>query len=192
MPSSFSDPAFIECLKQKDEEAWGQFYLAIAPKMKGFICVKLSSYRNHWDVNATADDITQAAFEKALKRIQSYNSKKSALGTWMFNIANNTFIDLTRKLESERNFMKRCLKNFMDNEEQTVATVEELCKNMKISHESLTERQKAYIDMFYIQQWSDELIAEKMEVSTNAVVKARGRLLSQLRDLLEESRSEVS
>lgn len=183
VPSSFSDPDIIEQLKKKDKLTWEQFYFSIAPKLKAFILKKVIDFKANWDVSSVTEDIVQSTIVKSFKNIHQYNPEKSALETWVFTIAKNTFIDCTRKLQDDKKIIENCITEYNSTPEK-LCSVEELCSKMKLDINNFTKKQLAYLDMFFIQQWSDQLIADEVGVSTNAVVKARSRLLAEIRSLL--------
>jgi RNA polymerase sigma factor (sigma-70 family) len=55
---------------------------------------KLYAYvRSRLPDDQTAEDITAAAFERALRHTQSYDSTKGAFSTWLFRIARNLVVD---------------------------------------------------------------------------------------------------
>ena len=67
-----------------------QVYLQYSGKVTGYLQARL---RNR----AVAEDLCAEVFEKALRKQEGYDPKKSAVGTWIFTITRNTLIDYYRR-----------------------------------------------------------------------------------------------
>lgn len=111
---------------------------------------------------ALSEDIVQEAFIKAYLNLNKFNPKYSFAG-WLMTIAQNLFIDYTRKIENQPK----------DNESQIVAIcpaptpeenfiVGEDNRRLNEALNSLTPAYKTVIEMRFYQDMSYDEIAQKL------------------------------
>jgi RNA polymerase sigma-70 factor (ECF subfamily) len=62
-----------------------QVYLQYSGKVTGYLQARLHN-------RAVAEDLCAEVFEKALRKQEGYDPKKSAVGTWIFTIAVCVFL----------------------------------------------------------------------------------------------------
>ena len=67
-----------------------QVYLQYSGKVTGYLQARLHN-------RTVAEDLCAEVFEKALRKQEGYDPKKSAVGTWIFTITRNTLIDYYRR-----------------------------------------------------------------------------------------------
>ena len=85
----------INACQNGDLEAFGALYDQYLQPIYQFIYFKT----HHRE---TAEDLTSQTFIKALKAIQSFDTKKASFKTWLYQIARNTVIDHYRSFKQER------------------------------------------------------------------------------------------
>jgi RNA polymerase sigma-70 factor (ECF subfamily) len=139
-----------------------------------------------------AEDLTMETFEKAFKNLDQY-SKKFALSTWLFKIAANAAIDFIRhkKLEEGTLSLDKPIGN--DGREEFSVFVkgaelnpeETIIKKQNIHSirgiiEKLKPNYREIVELFYMEELSNEEIAVHLDLPLNTV-KTRIR---RARDLL--------
>ena len=67
-----------------------QVYLQYSGKVMGYLQARL---HNH----SLSEDLCAEVFEKAMRKQDSFNPEKAAVGTWIFTITRNTVIDYFRR-----------------------------------------------------------------------------------------------
>ncbi len=67
-----------------------QVYLQYSGKVMGYLQARL---HNH----SLSEDLCAEVFEKAMRKQDSFNPEKAAVGTWIFTITRNTLIDYYRR-----------------------------------------------------------------------------------------------
>ncbi len=80
--------------KRDKERAAKELYERFKKPLLFFIRQKL----HNRSLAVDADDIVIVTFAKAFTKIKLFDEKKAAFPTWLFNIANNTFLDHVRPM----------------------------------------------------------------------------------------------
>ena len=75
---------------RSDPEAFGELYRRYLPRVHAF------AYRRTGDVEA-AEDVTSAAFERALRNLDAFHWQPGGFGPWLFRITANELIDHYRR-----------------------------------------------------------------------------------------------
>ena len=65
-------------------------YTEYRGRVLGYICARVRS-------RADAEDLCEGVFEKIRVRLDSYDSEKASLSTWIYSITRNSVIDFYRK-----------------------------------------------------------------------------------------------
>jgi RNA polymerase sigma factor (sigma-70 family) len=126
-----------------------------------------------------AADILQESFLKIWKNIDSYNSEKGRLFTWILNIARNGAIDAVRtagrkpKLE---NLEDGSVKNEPDAGQDALVSNSEI----KAIVDLLRPERKVMIDMAYFQGYTHEEIAHALGIPLGTV---KSRIRTALQEL---------
>ncbi|MEQ9423594.1 MAG: sigma-70 family RNA polymerase sigma factor [Cyclobacteriaceae bacterium] len=87
-----SEPALIELLKNGDEKGFEYLYESYSAALYGIVFRIVKT-------EEVANEVLQDAFLKIYNNINSYDSKKGKLFTWMLNLTRNLSIDKTRSKE---------------------------------------------------------------------------------------------
>src|SRR5690242_19734781 len=75
---------------RSDPDAFGELYRRYLPRLHAF------AYRRTGDIEA-AEDVTSAAFERALRNLDTFRWQSGGFGPWLFRIAANEIIDHYRR-----------------------------------------------------------------------------------------------
>ncbi|MBQ3705912.1 MAG: sigma-70 family RNA polymerase sigma factor [Clostridia bacterium] len=67
-----------------------QIYLEYNRKVTGYLRARVNN-------TAVAEDLASSVFEKILRKIDSFDSTKASLNTWIFSVTRNTLIDYFRR-----------------------------------------------------------------------------------------------
>lgn len=133
----------------------------------------------------TAEEVLQDVFLKIWDKIDSYDSGKGKLFTWMLNIARNQAIDRTRSRESSQR--KKTddidyLVNKIDSQENSHLSVDAI--GLKEVLLKLPEDQRFIINQLYLQGYTQSEVAEEFDIPLGTV-KTRLRLaMNELRSIL--------
>lgn len=132
-----------------------------------------------------AEELLQDVFLKIWDRIDTYDSSKGKLFTWMLSIARNQAIDRTRSKEFSTNQKTGSIENYVhriDREDSVEQRVEAI--GLKELLNALPDDQRFIIDLHYLQGFTQSEISEEFNLPLGTV-KTRMRLaMNELRKLL--------
>ncbi len=94
--TTYEEGELVNLLKQKDDNAFSYLYDNYSGALYGVVKQIVSD-------GEVGSDVLQEVFVSIWSKIDSYDSSKGRLFTWMLNIARNAAIDKTRskKLSAE-------------------------------------------------------------------------------------------
>ncbi len=173
---------FITSIISRDNNAWTDLYYAVAPRLRSFIIGRLTQLDKYINIDETANDVVVQTFEKAFNKIDSYKQELSKIKTWIFSIALHLVEDIKRELTKHRsliNDLKDLISIKILNRE--VLSVDRLLLKIGIKGLKLSDLERKYIELMYIENLQDDFIAEMLEVKTASIRVARKRLLDKLR-----------
>ena len=90
--SSLTDEHLMERLCQGQTDALDELYKRYAKKLYAF-CYHSTRSKNPQD----AEDVAQDVFVRVIKAAHTFNPHKASFRTWMFSIARNRCIDVSRR-----------------------------------------------------------------------------------------------
>jgi RNA polymerase sigma-70 factor, ECF subfamily len=169
----------VEKLKNKDIAAFSILYKNYSAALFGII---LKIVRT----DPPAEDILQEAFLKIWNKIDSYDTKKGTIFTWMLNISRNLGIDSLRssayKQSSSTFGIDKNLK-IIDYTQNESYPIEFIGLNKLI--EVLNPEHKKIIDLIYFGGYTQAEVAEHLNIPLGTV-KTRARMaMNQLRMVLK-------
>lgn len=139
-----------------------------------------------------AEDLTQEAFIKAYKSINSFN-EEYAFSTWLFKIATNNCIDFFRKRKLKTYSMDETVKYKDDEFKQEYATddpdiehdlvADERTQIIRTAIEQLPKKYRIVIELRHTKEHSYEQIAEELDLPLGTI-KAR---IFRAREMLNKS-----
>ncbi|EQC45423.1 RNA polymerase sigma factor [Bacteriovorax sp. Seq25_V] len=131
---------------------------------------KISSYLNRKVFNQDMrEEVFQDIFMK-LHRTRSQYSDQYLFAQWIFTITRTTVLDYLKK-------KKISTVDFFENE----LVCKNVEKEVEIDLESLSDREKAIIEMRYFSDHDYEEIAQKLNLSTSNVRKIASRAIAALK-----------
>jgi RNA polymerase sigma-70 factor (ECF subfamily) len=172
------DEAFIAQLKARSESAFGQLYDNYSGALYGVLMRMLNN-------EELAQDALQEGFVKIWKNIDSFDAARGNLFTWMLNIVRNHAIDQLRsknmkqKIQKLEDSVRSINKSASATIEEDHVLIKELVDKLKPEHRQL-------IEMAYYQGYTQEELAEELNMPLGTVkTRARAALL-QLRKYFEK------
>jgi len=172
------DEAFIARLKERSESAFSQLYDDYSAALYGILVRMLNN-------EELAQDALQEGFVKIWKNIDSFDPSRANLFTWMLNIVRNHAIDQLRsktmkqkiqKLEDNVRNINRSSNTAIDDDH---ILIKELVEKLKPEHRQM-------IEMAYYKGYTQEELAEELNMPLGTVkTRARAALL-QLRKYFEK------
>lgn len=133
----------------------------------------------------TAEDISQEVFLKVFKKIKSFDFS-SDFKTWLYRITYNKCIDEIRKQKRFRRF-----KGKLNKKEQEYSYQEDNSSKKVImdSLESLNDKDRALLSMFYIQELHLREIEDILDVDSDVLKVRLHRARKRLQSIIEKNYS---
>jgi len=171
---------FVEHLLSHDAQKFTKIYDHFAGALLGIISRIVKNEEQ-------AEDILQDVFLKIWNSSSSYDPKKSRLFTWMLNIARNTSIDYLRSKQGQ--FDKTALSvdklNVVHENSDTHVHLEHI--GLKKLVNELKNEQKEIIDLAFFEGYTQNEIADKLQIPLGTVKTRCRKAISTLRESLNLS-----
>lgn len=136
------------------EQEKTKIYEEYSVKVRNFIISKVNDFN-------LAEDLTSDVFVKVYSKLDSFDSKKASLSTWIFTITRHTLIDYyrTRKVNEE------LPEDLTYEEDDEGVCTEENLQTLKEGLKSLSEKERDLIILHYYSKETLKEIANKMNIS---------------------------
>jgi RNA polymerase sigma-70 factor (ECF subfamily) len=175
--STYEESELIKLLKQKDEQAFSYLYNTYGNALYGIVKQIVGD-------EEIGSDVLQEVFVSIWRNIDSYDSSKGRLFTWMLNIARNAAIDNTRS------------KNYQQSLKLMPITENELSHPIirpgyddyglkKVIHK-LKNEERILIDLSYYQGFTHDQIAKALNIPLGTVKTSLRNALTQLKTMLTQ------
>ncbi len=163
--------------KDRDEMAFSEIFDFFAPKVNAYFIQNGLKIEN-------SEELTQEVLSTVWIKSNLYDSKKSALSTWIFTIARNKKIDFFRK-NSKIDFKEEDIRDFLyhDREVDHIERNEEKRQIERINNE-LDEQQKIIIKMNFFENKSHKKIADELEIPLGTVKSRIRQILTKMQGFL--------
>lgn len=134
---------------------------------------------NHADV---CDELVSSVFLKVVEHIDSYDSKKAAVSTWIYTIARNTIIDYFRQRKQEEN-----VEDYV-NYIECALSFEDACRKYVEENNGyigdllavLNEKELNVIRLRYFEGYSNKDAAERLGLNPSTVRTIHERALKKM------------
>jgi RNA polymerase sigma-70 factor (ECF subfamily) len=165
----------VSQLKQKDEQAFSYLYDSYSGALYGLV-------RQIVPDTELSNDVLQEVFINIWRRIDSYDSSKGRLFTWMLNIARNASIDKIRS----KNYQESLLKTPIDENDITHPVIRPGVDDygLKKMIFKLKAEQRMLIELSYFQGFTHDQIARALNIPLGTVKTRLRTALMHLRTLL--------
>ncbi|MCS4227064.1 ECF RNA polymerase sigma factor RpoE [compost metagenome] len=180
------EETLILLLKKKNQQAFSYLYDNYSEALYGVVCRIVASSEH-------AEEVIQDVFVKIWKHVDLFDAEKGRLYTWMISIARNTALDY-RKSKAVLNEQKnQPLSNIVNSkEEQDQTQIEQSAKADFIGFRNILDKLKPewriLIEMAYYEGYTQQEIAEQLDVPLGTVKTRTRAAFLQLQQLLKEYR----
>ncbi|MEO8583476.1 MAG: sigma-70 family RNA polymerase sigma factor [Flavitalea sp.] len=177
--TTYTEQELVSLLKTRDSQAFSYLY----DNYSGSLYTIISQIVIDIEL---ANDVLQEVFINIWRKIESYDSGKGRLFTWMLNIARNASIDTLRS-KSYQNSQKN--QSLPENEDFSIAghfsniNVDNI--GFKKVLEKLKKEHRVLIELAYFKGYTHEEISEIENIPLGTVKTRIRNALLQLRDYLK-------
>lgn len=173
-------------LKKKHQGAFSVLYDDFAAALFG---VTLRIVKN----KSASEEILQDVFVKIWKHIDTYDANKGTLFTWMLNITHNCCTDYFRSKRYK--YQALLVQDEMENipmhyRTQTAEKSEESI-DLQLIMTRLEPKYRDIIDLVYISGYTQEQVAEKLNLPLGTIKTRSRAALQRLRDCYDLERSKM-
>ncbi len=153
----------VALLKSKDRKAFSKLYDNYSSALYGIILRIVQE-------EEMSQDVLQEVFMKIWDNIDSYDTSKGRLFTWMLNIARNASIDKTRSAEFKKTSKNRPLEDTIRRVEKS-NTTENKIEHIGIAGlvDKLKPEHRSIIDLVYLQGYTQSEVAEELNIPLGTV-----------------------
>jgi len=173
-PKDITEDELISALKAKNREAVGILYDRYSGFLFGLIHRIVHSEQ-------TAEDILQEVFVKIWKNIDSYDSAKAKLVTWMAIIARNLSIDKIRSKEYKNALQNHDIEDYVNNIEDSAFNPDHI--GVKEMLEKLGPEYKKIIDLVYFKGYTQADAAKELGIPLGTVKTRIRSAILKLREI---------
>ena len=134
-----------------------------------------------------AEDVLQEVFVKIWKNIDTYNTSKGRLYTWMLNIARNTSIDKLRSKGFNNNQKNLSTDNFvhiLDDNSKTINQIDAI--GIKEFIKKLKPKCIQIIDLLFFKGYTQQETSDELEIPLGTVKTQNRNCMNELRLLINE------
>lgn len=167
----------VQLLRQRSRHVFSYLY-------DNYSGALLSIIRNIVNEEELANDVLQEVFVKIWKQIDSYDSSKGRLFTWMLNIARNASIDTIRSKSFQNSRQNRELTDDVYSAGGTSETPTDQIGLRKLVH-NLKEEYRLLVELSYFQGYTQDEIAKMLNMPLGTVKTRLRTALIQLREIIK-------
>jgi RNA polymerase sigma-70 factor (ECF subfamily) len=176
---TYNEQELVSLLKSRDNSAFAYLYDHYSGALYTII---LQIVEN----SEIADDVLQEVFLNIWRKMESYDSTKGRLYTWMLNIARNAAIDMIRSKSFQNSRKNQSIPDNVDVLGSGSAMQPNIdMLGLKKLLESLKPELRTLVDLAYFKGYTHEEIAEIEEIPLGTVKTRIRSALMQLRTILK-------
>ncbi len=173
----YSEPELVQLLRQRGQHVFSYLY-------DNYSGALLSIIVNIVNDEELANDVLQEVFVKIWKQIESYDSSKGRLFTWMLNIARNASIDTVRSKGYQNSRQNRELTEDVYSSGGTSELKTDQIGLRKMVH-NLKEEYKVLVELSYFQGFTQDEISKMLNIPLGTVKTRLRTALTQLREIIK-------
>lgn len=165
---------------KKDEKAFTLLYDMYSKSLFSVINVLVKNREE-------AEDVLQEVFVKIWKNIDTYNTSKGRLYTWMLNIARNTSIDKLRSKNFNNNQKNLSTDNFvhiLDDNSKTINKIDAI--GIKEFIKKLKPKCIQLIDLLFFKGYTQQEASDELEIPLGTVKTQNRNCMNELRLMINE------
>ncbi|MEO7923649.1 MAG: sigma-70 family RNA polymerase sigma factor [Chitinophagaceae bacterium] len=175
--TTYSEQELVALLRQRDEKAFGYLYDNYSGALYGIVNSIVTD-------KEIANDVLQNVFVNIWRKMDSYDSSKGRLFTWMLNVARNASIDEIRSKGYRDSQKNQSLTDNVDTAGMSVGPVIDDVGLKKILSK-LKGELRVLVDMSYFQGFTHEEISKAMNIPLGTVKTRIRSALMQLRTMMQ-------
>lgn len=172
----YSEEELLLLLQTRQESAFEYLYDNYSSALYGVLLAVLRD-SDH------ANDLLQEVFVKIWRKMDSYDSSRGRLFTWMLNIARNSAIDFIRSKEHKDANQNQELSESVYNSVADTSSPEDYI-GLKAMVSTLKDDFRVLIDLAYYKGYTHEEIASELGIPTGTVKTRLRAAVLQLRKLM--------
>ena len=176
--AKYTEVELVTLLKDRENKAFGYLYDNYSSALYGIIYPIVN------DVEL-ANDVLQEVFINIWRKIESYDSSKGRLFTWMLNIARNASIDVLRSKSYQNSQKNQSLMDTVNWNSSLQMQQTDTIGLYKLL-EKLKEEQRVLVDLAYFKGYTHEEIAEIEGIPLGTVKTRIRNALIQLRNIMNK------
>ena len=175
--TTYSEQELVALLQQRNEKAFGYLYDNYSGALYGIITSIVTD-------KEVANDVLQNVFVNIWRKIDSYDSVKGRIFTWMLNIARNAAIDEVRSKGYKDSQKNQSLSDNVDLAGVSTAPVIDDVGLKKVLTK-LKGELRVLVDMSYFQGYTHEEISKALNIPLGTVKTRIRTALIQLRTMIQ-------
>jgi RNA polymerase sigma factor (sigma-70 family) len=175
--TKYDETELVALLRQRSQQVFSYLYDNYGGALHSIIL-------NIVGEEELANDVLQEVFVKIWRQIESYDSTKGRLFTWMLNIARNASIDTVRSKSFQNSRQNRELTEDVYASGGTSEIRVDQIGLRKVVH-GLKEDYKVLIELSYFQGYTQDEISKMLSIPLGTVKTRLRSALIQLRDVIK-------
>jgi len=175
--TKYNETELVSLLRQRSQQVFSYLYDNYSGALHSIIL-------NIVGEEELANDVLQEVFVKIWRQIDSYDSSKGRLFTWMLNIARNASIDTVRSKSFQNSRQNRELTEDVYASGGSSETRTDQIGLRKLVH-GLKEEYKVLIELSYFQGYTQDEISKMLSIPLGTVKTRLRTALIQLRDVIK-------
>lgn len=176
--TKYSESELVRLLQQRSQHVFSYLY-------DNYSGALLSIIYNIVKDEELANDVLQEVFVKVWRQIESYDSGKGRLFTWMLNIARNASIDTVRSKSYQNSLQNRELTEDVYVSAGSSELKVDQIGLRKVVH-NLKEEYRVLIDLSYFQGFTQDEISKMLDIPLGTVKTRLRTALIQLRGIIKQ------
>ncbi|MEO7983050.1 MAG: sigma-70 family RNA polymerase sigma factor [Bacteroidota bacterium] len=174
--TTYSEPELVALLQTRSDKAFAYLYDNYSAAMYGIINSIVTD-------KEIANDVLQNVFVNIWRKIESYDTSKGRLFTWMLNIARNASIDEVRSKGFRDSQKNQSLNEDVDYQGAVTAPATDDVGLKKVLSK-LKGDLRILVDMSYFQGFTHEEISKALNIPLGTVKTRIRSALIQLRTMI--------
>ena len=175
--TKYNETELVLLLQQRSQSAYAYLYENYSGALRSIIF-------NIVNDDELANDVLQEVFIKIWRQIDSYDSTKGRLFTWMLNISRNASIDTVRSKSFQNSRQNRELTEDVYRSGGTSETNTDLMGLRKMVH-TLKDEYKVLVELAYFQGYTQDEISKSLGIPLGTVKTRLRNALIQLRNIIK-------
>jgi RNA polymerase sigma factor (sigma-70 family) len=173
-----SEDELVLLLKSKNIDGFNELYQNYAAAIYGVIIRLVIK-------DEIAEEILQDVFMKIWNGIESYDTSKGRLYTWILNIARNASIDYTRSKQAKKSQKNNDIEALSANSNATLSiSLNTDTIGIESQVMTLKEEYRILIDLIYFQGYTQQETADELDMPIGTVKTRVRAALIQLRQIV--------